>query len=267
MPVLGLRAHEKGAPMQDQDRPGWYPPITGDSPVPQHSAPAQHSADEQHAADATAAPRRSRVGIGVAVAAISIGALGVAGTAYAASSSPSPSPTSTGNAYGPGPGARQGLPGQGGPGDAVGDRRGVPGGGMMGGPHGRPGPGMGLGMGMRGAIHGTFVTPKQGGGYQTVDTQQGTVTAVSTTSITVTSSDGFTKTYLVTADTIVNATRDGIESVKNGDEVGVMAIGSGSDADAVTIMDRTRIDSSRQKWAPPAPPGSATPSAAPSSTA
>ena len=142
---------------------------------------------------------------------------------------------------------------------------GMMGGGMMGGMHGRGGPGMGLGMG--GAIHGTFVTPKQGGGYQTVDTQRGTVTAVSTTSITVKSSDGFTKTYVVTADTIVNATRDGIASVKNGDEVGVMAVESGSDADAVTIMDRTRIDSSRQKWAPPVPSGSASPSAASSSTA
>src|SRR5262249_47023350 len=68
--------------------------------------------------------------------------------------------------------------------------------------------GPGIGPGLFGAVHGQFVVPKAGGGYQTVDTQRGTVTAVSTTSITVKSSDGFAKTYQVTASTLVDARRD-----------------------------------------------------------
>ena len=107
---------------------------------------------------------------------------------------------------------------------------------------------------MGGGIHGSFVTPKQGGGYQTIESQRGSVTGISSTSITVTSEDGFTATYVVTADTIVNATRDGIASVKTGDEVGVTAIKGANGSTAVMIMDRTGIDSSRQKWEPPKPP-------------
>ena len=53
-------------------------------------------------------------------------------------------------------------------------------------PHqGRPG-GFGIGFGGPfGAVHGQFVVPRSGGGYQTIDTQRGSVTAVSPTSITV----------------------------------------------------------------------------------
>jgi hypothetical protein len=180
------------------------------------------------------------------VAAIAIGALGVAGTAYAASSTPSPAPT----AGTEGPAAGNGLPGNGPHGNGPAGRDGgMPGGGM--GRHGGPGD---RGFGMGAGIHGSFVTPKQGGGYQTVESQRGTVTGVSTSSITVRSEDGFTSTYVVTADTIVHATRDGIGSVKAGDEVAVTAIKGSSDSTAVMIMDRTGMDSSRQKWAPPKPP-------------
>lgn len=227
--------------MQDQDRPGSNPPVEPTSPMAFASPEGL-----------TATRRRSRVGTGLAVAAIAIGALGVAGTAYAASSTPSPSPT-TGTE-----GPRVGTPGQiGQPGDHDGDgSAGAPPGRGMG-RHGGPG---GIGMGMRGGIHGSFVTPRLGGGYQTIEAQRGTVTGVSSTSITVKSEDGFTATYVVTADTIVNATRDGIASVKTGDEVGVTAIKGASDSTAVMIMDRTGIYASRQKWAPakPATPGGAT---------
>ncbi len=92
-----------------------------------------------------------------------------------------------------------------------------------------------------GAIHGQFVVPKPGGGYQTVDTQRGSVTAVSATSITVKSSDGFTKTYRVTSSTIVAARRDGIASVKTGHQVTVMATVSGSTATAVGIVDLSAL--------------------------
>jgi hypothetical protein len=88
-----------------------------------------------------------------------------------------------------------------------------------------------------GAIHGQFVAPKPGGGYQTIDTQRGTVTAVSTSSITVKSSDGFTKTYQVTSSTNVDAQRAGIGSVETGQTVSVLATVSGSSATATQIVD------------------------------
>ena len=247
--------------MDQQDRPGWNPPATADQAVPGEPA----------------TPRRSRVGTGVAVAAVAIGALGIAGTAYAAaaSTSPSPSPTTPGYGNGDRPHGQNGtapnggmpgygMPGPGGPGG------GMPGGGMPGrGPDGpgdggrgmRGGGGMGVGMG---AIHGTFVTPKQGGGYQTIDTQRGAVTAVSSTSISVKSDDGFTATYVVTADTVVDAQRDGIGSVKVGDKVAVVGLENAGTTTAVQIMDRTEMGAGWKKLAPQQPSGGSAP--APSST-
>lgn len=88
-----------------------------------------------------------------------------------------------------------------------------------------------------GALHGQFVVPKPGGGYQTVDMQRGKVTAVSTDSITVQSQDGFTKTYQVTSSANVDAQRDGIGSVKTGQQVAVLATVSGTTATAKRIID------------------------------
>jgi hypothetical protein len=104
-----------------------------------------------------------------------------------------------------------------------------------------PGPGMPLGFGPFGAIHGQFVAPKPGGGYQTLDTQRGTVTAVSSTSITIKSSDGYTRTYRVTSSTNVHARRAGIGSVKTGQTVSVLATVSGSSATATQIVDFTSL--------------------------
>ena len=100
-----------------------------------------------------------------------------------------------------------------------------------------PGPPMPFGFAPLGAIHGQFVTPKPGGGYQTIDTQRGTVTAVSTSSITVKSSDGYTKTYQVTSSTNVDAQRAGISSVKTGQPVSVFATVNGSSATATQVVD------------------------------
>jgi hypothetical protein len=100
-----------------------------------------------------------------------------------------------------------------------------------------PGPLVPLGFGPFGAIHGQFVAPKPGGGYQTIDTQRGTVTAVSSSSITVKSRDGFTKTYRVTSSTHVAARRAGIGTVKTGQTVSVLATVSGSSATATQIVD------------------------------
>ena len=213
--------------MDAQDRPGWNPP---ELPSFEPTSPAEPDVV------ASSGPRRSRIGTGIAIAAIGIGALGVAGTAYASSSSPSPAPDAqprygaTGPSGATGPqGARPGMPG----GGFGHDRDG-----MRGGPGMRMG---GLGMGLGLPLHGSYVTAKQGGGYQTVDVQQGTVTGVSSTSITVKSADGFSQTYVVKPDTTVHADKDGIGSIKTGDEVGVVAIQNGSAHEAVQIIDRTQL--------------------------
>lgn len=111
--------------------------------------------------------------------------------------------------------------------------------------HRRYGAGLGLGLGigggMAGAVHGQLVVPKSGGGYQTVDVQSGQVTAVSGTSITVKSADGFSQQYAVTSSTIVDAKRDTISKVKTGDQVFVVATVSGSTTTAAGIMDRNLV--------------------------
>jgi hypothetical protein len=121
------------------------------------------------------------------------------------------------------------------------------------------------GLGGGGGIHGEFVRPS-GTGYQTVDTQMGKVTAVSPSSITVVSADGFSKTYGVDTNTLVNAGRDGINSVKVGDTVQLQAIGAtattkpSTTTSAVSIVDTTTLGPIRQHARPVPPPASSTPS-------
>jgi hypothetical protein len=159
--------------------------------------------------------RRPYILAGVAVAAL----LGGAGAALASTDSGVPA-TSSSVAATPAP-----SPGQ--PGTA--------------GPGGRHFGGRFRFGGLFGALHGQFVVAKPGGGYQTVDGQNGQVTAVSSTSITLRSSDGFTHSYAVSGSTIVDAQRDGIGSVKVGNQASVMATVSGSTATAATIMDLTLL--------------------------
>jgi hypothetical protein len=104
-----------------------------------------------------------------------------------------------------------------------------------GGPFALGGPGA-LG-GLFGAVHGTAVVPKSGGGYQTIAFQNGKVTAVSSTSITLHSADGYSHSYQVTSSTLVNAQRDGIGSIKAGNQVIVTATVSGSTTTATRIID------------------------------
>ena len=96
-----------------------------------------------------------------------------------------------------------------------------------------------------GMLHGQFVVAKPGGGYQTVDVQDGQVTSVSATSITLKSSDGFTKTYVVTSSTTVDAQRDGIGSVKAGNQASVFATVSGSTVTAANVADLTLLQKNR----------------------
>jgi len=98
-----------------------------------------------------------------------------------------------------------------------------------------------------GVLHGQFTVPKQGGGYETLDVQQGTATAVSATSISVKSSDGYTATYTVTSSTIVDARAGGIGSVKKDDTVMVIAT-AGSTPTVASIADITAIKAGRASF-------------------
>jgi hypothetical protein len=248
----------------DPQRPGWNPPGEPTGLGAEPVAPAAH-ATETLASPARPRSKARTATIGVLAG---VGALALAGTAYAATTSPTPSPSGSGSA--PSAPSAPGSPGEDaappmmgdGDGDVEGEARRGPGG-----HHGRGGFG-GPGMG----IHGTFVVPKADGGYQTVHTQAGEVTAVSTTSITVTSEDDYTKSYTVTADTVVNAQRDGIGSIEVGDTVRVLGIEADGGVSAVQISDRTRIEKGMERLAPPAPDsddtdgGTGTGTASPSSS-
>ena len=142
---------------------------------------------------------------------ITLGVLAGAGVAVAATSS-SGQPAAPGASSSPSPSAvRPHFPPKGA------WRMPLPGGG----PFAFGGPGA-LG-GLLSAVHGTAVVPKPGGGYQTVAFQNGKVTAVSSTSVTLHSADGYSHTYQVTSSTMVNAQRDGIGSIKDGNQVVVTA--------------------------------------------
>jgi len=119
----------------------------------------------------------------------------------------------------------------------------------------RGGPGPGFGGGPGGAIHGEYVQPDGSGGYRTVDQQVGDVTSVSSSSITLKSADGFSKTYSVDQNTVVNAGRDGIASVKSGDKVSVNAVVANGQAAARSVQDQTTLGQIRQHWNPNAPQG------------
>ncbi len=110
--------------------------------------------------------------------------------------------------------------------------------------HGEPGR-----FGPMGALHGEFVTPN-GSGYRTMAVQRGRVENVSATSLTVRSDDGFTRTYAVDDNTLVNAGRDGIADVKQGDTVGVVAVVDGGTARAVRVNDATTTGAIHRHWAP-----------------
>ena len=160
-------------------------------------------------------PGRPLILAGVAVAALLAGAgVAMAATSGSPASGAAAASLAGGTAATPSPSARPASPHQ-----------------------GRPG-GFGFAFGGPfGAVHGQFVVPRSGGGYQTIDTQRGSVTAVSATSITVKSADGFVKTYQVVSSTNVDARRNGISTVKTGHQVAVTATDGGSTATAVSILD------------------------------
>lgn len=172
-------------------------------------------------------PRRLCIMAGVAVVAL----LGGAGVADAAISSGTPVNAAAAGAFQltsaskvlspsdspPGPGPIGGLHGFG------------PGGGML-------------------PLHGQAVLAKPGGGYVTLALQRGTITKLTTSSITVKSTDGFTHSYAITGSTVVSAGRDGIGSVKSGNQAVVIATVSGHTATAVKIIDWTLLQHTHQQF-------------------
>ena len=93
------------------------------------------------------------------------------------------------------------------------------------------------GPGMRGTLHGELTVPQTDGtGTQVVLVQSGTVTAVSATSLSVKSTDGFTATYAITSTTRVRAKGGtGITGVASGATVWVVSSSSHS---ALMVADR-----------------------------
>jgi hypothetical protein len=165
-------------------------------------------------------------------------ALGGAGISYAASSSSTTTPPKTNTPATPAPGA----PFKAGHGPR---------------PFG-PGPfGFGLGLGgLRGQVlHGTATVQTGTAMYKTVAFQIGTVgSGKSSTSLPVSSADKYAMTYVVTSATVVNAQRDGISDVAVGDQVEVTATVSGNTQTAVSVVDLTKLKSSRHAFGfgPPA---------------
>ncbi len=82
------------------------------------------------------------------------------------------------------------------------------------------------------ALHGEFVVQTQDGGTQTQRLQSGEVTALSVDSLLVTSSDGFTATYVVPAEL-------GVSSIAVGDTVRVVATVDGDTVTATSVHSGT----------------------------
>lgn len=182
----------------------------------------------------------------IAVAAVALVA-GVGGAALATASSASSAtgaggtPTPSAPAGSPSPGSR--VPGH------------WP---AVHGPMGGPFHGGGFVAGPGGVVHGQVVVPEAGGKFRTEDIQTGRVTAVSRSSLTVRSADGYTKSYRVTSATQVDAGKTGIGSVKVGNQVAVTATVSGSTASLTRILDLSLLGHGTfaPRWSqPPQPAG------------
>ena len=165
------------------------------------------------------------------------------GVAYAQSESSSTTSTTLPVVAPPPSGQIAPAPAQPAP-NAKGERRGH---------HGPFGKFFGLGgfghFGRGGPLHGEFTIRKPDGtGFQTVAVQTGEVTAVSSSSITVKSEDGFSRTYSVDENTVVGAGRDGIGTVKTGDTVRIAGVVDGGQAKAAAILDSTSLGKIGEHW-------------------
>jgi hypothetical protein len=108
-------------------------------------------------------------------------------------------------------------------------------------------PGLGLpGVGGK-VLYGQATIQQPDGTLKTVEYQAGTVSNVSSTSITVSSgtNGSYTHTYKVDPTTVVDSQAGGISTVTKGDQVRVIATQQNGSDTAVNIVDATKIQSSR----------------------
>lgn len=109
--------------------------------------------------------------------------------------------------------------------------------------HHRQGPRLGHGLGLGGApLHGELVVPDpDSDGYRTVVVQRGEVTSGSSSSVTVTSEDGFAETYQLTDETLYLGGVDGAASLQEGDPVHVTGVREGGTVRALHVADMSRL--------------------------
>jgi hypothetical protein len=166
--------------------------------------PGQPDATEPDGPRRRWSPRRIAVATLVAVGIAGAGT----GVVYAAGgSSDTNTPTASGQAGGP-PGGGQA------------------GGGAAGGPGG-----------LTNALHGEYVVSDANGTYTTQVMQNGEVTAISASSVTAKSDDGYTRTYTIDADTVTGNDSSDLSGIETGDEVTIVASVSGSTAAADSVSE------------------------------
>lgn len=204
------------------------PPPTGDSADTVDTTATWGAANAAHASNAASVewgaqqpkPKRSVKKLAIAIA-VALGIAGAgAGVVYAASGSTS--------------GTEQGPGGSGA---------------MGGGPGGQSSQGGGPGGLMSEALHGEYVVSDGNGSYTTEILQNGEVTAISDTSITAKSEDGYTKTYTIDSDT----TSD-LSSIETGDDVTITATVSGDTATVETVVEEGTATTGQGQMGQ-APPG------------
>ncbi|GAA4248972.1 hypothetical protein [Dactylosporangium darangshiense] len=185
------------------------------TPVWADQAPMPAAAPAQPPAQAPKSSRMKTLVVGI------VAALVIGGGGFAVIRAASDSSSQTSQQAGPGGG-------QGGPGGQGG----------FGGGQGFGG-GMGGSNGLSGALYGDFTASDGNGGYTTKRLQTGTVTDVSTTSITAKSADGHSTTFVIGTSTTVDNGNDQVADIKTGDTVTVVGTVDGSTATATTITDTT----------------------------
>jgi hypothetical protein len=95
------------------------------------------------------------------------------------------------------------------------------------------------GGGLPGALHGEYVNSSG----KTIRFQTGKVTAVSSTSITVVSTDNYSGTYVVSSATTINNGNSQISAITTGTTVTVSGTASGSTVTATQIVDSSTAQS------------------------
>jgi hypothetical protein len=179
------------------------------------------------------APQPKRWSAGKTAAVVAVAAVVAAGGGYGISKL-----VDTGTASAATPGAGTGGFGAGG----AGGRGGFGGGGAG-----------GIG-GLLSALHGDF-TVSDNGSVVTERLQTGEITAVSATSITAKSTDGYTQTYVINSSTLVDNGDEQVSALKTGTTVTIIAKLSGDSGTATSISDQAATGRGGFGGAPGGAPG------------